>query len=260
TWTYTTETCRALEGDWVIGGQPFHATVPPADLEYDTSPLADEVTLEAAVELLETQQLGRRGVVDMLGVSLSATDYIGHSYGQQGPEMCEQMHRLDAALGAFLDKLSDIRGGVLVVLTADHGGSDFAERMAAQGQPAARRSDPETLARLNAELKERFHLSADPLVSGGSGLMVVGEGGLPMADKALRDRIAAAVVERVRADPRYAGAWTLEEVLASPPPSADLSPQEYTLLQRERLSAVAGRSADILIASQPGTSGRGRVG
>lgn len=260
TWTYTSEACRALEGDWVIGGRPYHATVPPADLEFETSPLEDEVTLDAAADLLDTQQLGRRGVVDMLGVSLSATDHIGHSYGQQGPEMCEQMHRLDAALGAFLDKLSHVPGGVLVVLTADHGGSDFAERMAAQGQPAARRGDPEALARLNAEMKARFHLTADPLAPGGSGLMVVGEGGVPMADTTLRDRIAAAVVEVIRAQPGYAGAWTLNEVLASPPPPADLSPQEYTLLQRERLSAVAGRSADILLASNPGTSGRGRVG
>ena len=48
----------------------------------------------------------------MLGVSLSGTDRIGHVFGTQGPEMCEQMLRLDAALGAFLDRLDDMPGGV----------------------------------------------------------------------------------------------------------------------------------------------------
>jgi len=260
TWRYTHPECRALEGDWTISGQTFHSTLPPANFKLDTSPLLDELTLEAAIELLDTQSLGRRGVTDLLGVSLSATDRIGHSYGQQGPEMCEQMMRLDAALGAFLDHLAQLPGGVLVVLTADHGGSDFPERSHARGFDDAGRADPSLLGRINGVLKTRFDLAVDPLSFGGSGLMVVGADNIELADPR-RNEIAAAAVDLLRAEPSVAGAWTLEETLAAPLPPAGRSPQELTLFERNRIGAVAGRSPDILIAFQPNiTPGAGRVG
>ena len=261
TWTYTHAECRALEGDWTIGTQTFHATLPPATgFKLDTSPILDELTLEAATELLDTQSLGRRGVTDILGVSLSATDRIGHSFGTQGPEMCEQMYRLDAALGIFMDRLSQLPGGVVVVLTADHGGSDFPERMHERGYDDAVRGDPALLGRINTALKTRFNLTVDPLSYGGSGLMVVGAGNVELADRR-RDQIATAAVALLRAEPNVAGAWTIEDVLASPLPPRNLSPQELTLLQRHRLGAVEGRSPDIVVAQWPNTTTvPGRVG
>jgi predicted AlkP superfamily pyrophosphatase or phosphodiesterase len=163
-WTYTSDACRAAAGDWQINGRSFHSDLPPQNFALDTSPMLDELTLEAATELLETKQLGRRGVVDMLGVSLSATDRIGHAFGTQGPEMCEQMRRLDTALGRFLERLPQ---GTIVVLTADHGGSDFVERLAVRGYPHAHRADPQRLATINDALKAQFGLDYGPLASGG---------------------------------------------------------------------------------------------
>lgn len=261
TWTYTNEACRALEGTWTVSEQTFRSALPPANLQLDTSPTLDELTLEAATDLLDTQQLGQRGVVDMLGISLSATDRVGHQFGQQGPEMCEQMHRMDTALGAFLDRLAEVQGGVILVLTADHGGSDVPERMAEEGHPLAGRLDAALMPRINADLRAKYGLGADPLVSGGSGLMIAGKGGVPLTDAGLRARIGADAVEALRAHPQIAGAWTLEEIMASPMPAADASPDELTLLERQRLSAVPGRSADILVVYTQGLlRSRGRVG
>lgn len=261
TWTYTNDACRALEGTWTVSGQTFDSALPPENLQLDTSPTLDELTLEAATDLLDTQQLGQRGVVDMLGISLSATDRVGHQFGQQGPEMCEQMHRMDTALGAFLDRLAEVQGGVILVLTADHGGSDVPERMAEEGHPLAGRLDPALLPRINADLRAKYSLGADPLVSGGSGLMIAGEGGVPLTDAGLRARIGADAVTALRAHPQIAGAWTLDEIMASPMPAADASPDELTLLERQRLSAVPGRSADILVVYTQGLlRSRGRVG
>jgi predicted AlkP superfamily pyrophosphatase or phosphodiesterase len=252
-WTYTRPECRALEGEWMINGRSFRATLPPVrGFQIDNSPLLDELTLEAATELLDDQSLGRRGVVDMLGVSLSATDRIGHAFGTQGPEMCEQMYRLDAALGRFLDRLAQ-QPGVIVVLTADHGGSDFPERMHDRGYHDAVRGDPALLGRINDTLKSRFSLTTPPISYGGSGLMVVGEGNKELTDPR-RDEIAAAAVEMLRAEPNIAGAWTIEEVLASPMPRPTQSPQELTLLERNRLSAVEGRSPDIVVSQWPNTT------
>ncbi len=260
TWSYTSDACRALEGEFMVAGETFRAALPREGLSLDNTPVLDELTLEAATALLDDQRLGRRGVTDMLGVSLSGTDRLGHAFGTQGPEMCEQLHRLDAALGAFLDRVAETPGGALVVLTADHGGSDAPERSAQRGFHNATRGDPGMLTRVNAALKTQFALEIDPLAYGASGVMLVGEGGRGL-DHPRRDAIADAAVALLRDQPQVAGAWTLAETLASPRPAADASPQELTLLQRQRLSAVSVRSPDILLALNPNIfPGRGRVG
>lgn len=257
-WNYQHDVCRRLEGRWVIGGQTFNSTLPPAQDTLEGSPLLDELTVEGAIELLETQQLGRRGVVDMLGVSLSATDRIGHGYGTQGPEMCEQMLRLDAALGVLLDKLSTIPGGAVVVLTADHGGSDFPERSSVEGYPSAGRVDRALQPRVNAALKARFGLDADPVVSSAGGFVIVDKDRKSLAEP-LRSQVLAAAVELLNAEPQVALAVSRDELLAEPVPASD-NPEALSVRERLRLSAVAGRSPDILRAWQPGLTGAGRIG
>ncbi|HTH28337.1 MAG TPA: alkaline phosphatase family protein, partial [Sphingobium sp.] len=61
---------------------------------FRSSPALDQVTLDLADALLDDQALGRRGHVDLLAISLSATDYVGHAYGTSGTEMCIQIAQL----------------------------------------------------------------------------------------------------------------------------------------------------------------------
>lgn len=255
-WTIQHDACRGLDGQWMINGRTFNSSLPPENLKLDTSPMLDELTLEAATELLETKQLGRRGVVDMLGVSLSGTDRIGHTFGTQGPEMCEQMYRLDAALGQFLQRLPQ---GAIVVLTADHGGSDFVERLAVRGYPHAHRFDARRLAAINETLKAQFGLADNPLASGGSGL-VVGDKDLKGLPEPLRTRVVEAALPLLRANPDIAFAESREVLLAESTPPADLTPDLMTVRQRMRLSTVAGRSPDIVIALSENVVTGGRVG
>ncbi|WP_374321323.1 alkaline phosphatase family protein [Brevundimonas sp.] len=258
TWDYQREECRALAGDWTIRGQTFHSVLPPAGLKFDTSPLLDEQTLKAAEYLLDSQRLGQGGTTDMLGVSLSATDRIGHMYGTQGPEMCEQMYRLDAALGAFLDKLSQVPGGALVVLTADHGGSDFVERLHQHGYPQAHRVDLAPIAAINDSLRQRFNLADNPLQMGGSGLMVADKQLRSLPDP-LRTRVAEAAVEMLRAVPDVAFVETRDRLLADPLPDSR-QPEMMTVRERMRLSTLAERSPDIMIAFAQVANLGGRVG
>ncbi len=259
-WTGAYAQCQALAGDWTIRGQTFRSMVPPARQEFDTSPRLDEATLAAAEYLLDSQQLGRRGVTDMLGVSLSGTDRIGHGFGTQGPEMCEQMYRLDAAMGAFLDKLAAVPGGVLLVLTADHGGSDFVEREAAHGYPHAHRLDMAGLGQINAALRARFGLDADPLQSGSSGLLVADKDQKALPEP-LRTQVATAAVELLRELPDVGFAERREVLAAEPLPASTANPEMLTLRERMRLSTLPdGRSADIIFALAPNISAGGRVG
>ena len=259
-WTYSNEQCRALEGRWDIAGQPFHATLPPATFALDVSPILDEITLEAAIHLIETQNLGGRGVTDMLGVSLSATDRIGHVFGNQGPEMCDHLGRLDAALGTFLDRLEDVPGGVLVIVTADHGANDFPERQSQRGHAEAQRVDLGLIRRTNAAVREALGLDHDPLLSAAGGLVAVGPDRKGLAEP-LRSEVVAAAVAHLRTEPQVAGAWSGEEIMASPAPAADVPPDELSLLERHRIGYVPGRSADLVVSFDPAlTPGAGRPG
>src|SRR4029453_2913860 len=75
-----------------------------------------------------------------IAVGLSATDYVGHSVGNGGTEMCLQLHSLDRDMGDFL-RFLDRRGlDYDVVLTADHGGEDVPERLRQKGNAAAVRA------------------------------------------------------------------------------------------------------------------------
>jgi predicted AlkP superfamily pyrophosphatase or phosphodiesterase len=95
-----------------------------AALGFPTLPMMDEHTLHFALAGVRAMQLGADpNRTDMLAVSLSTTDAVGHRWGPDSREMRDQVLRLDLYLGAFLDSLQAIRGQgtVLVALTADHG-------------------------------------------------------------------------------------------------------------------------------------------
>jgi predicted AlkP superfamily pyrophosphatase or phosphodiesterase len=92
-------------------------------------PWMDQLTLEAALAGVRGMNLGAGPQTDLLQVSLSTTDAIGHRYGPDSKELHDQIVRLDQYLGAFLDSLYAMRDSsrVIIALTADHGVSPFPE-------------------------------------------------------------------------------------------------------------------------------------
>jgi predicted AlkP superfamily pyrophosphatase or phosphodiesterase len=92
-------------------------------------PWMDQLTLDVALEGLQSLQLGTGPQTDLLAVSLSATDAVGHRYGPASREIHDQVLRLDRMLGVFLDSLYSLRDStrVVVALTADHGVAAFPE-------------------------------------------------------------------------------------------------------------------------------------
>lgn len=92
-------------------------------------PFMDELTLAAALQGLREMELGTGPATDVLAISLSTTDAIGHRYGPDSREIHDQVLRLDRELGAFLDSLYAVRdpSTVIVALTADHGVTPYPE-------------------------------------------------------------------------------------------------------------------------------------
>ena len=121
---------------------PADAARAASDLPY--TPWMDELTLATALEGLEALSIGAGSSTDVLAVSLSATDYIGHRYGPDSREQHDNILRLDRALGAFIDSLYKLRDSSTIVfaLTADHGVTSFPELVAQRGgRPASARYD-----------------------------------------------------------------------------------------------------------------------
>ncbi|MBW7932007.1 MAG: alkaline phosphatase family protein [Gemmatimonadaceae bacterium] len=93
-------------------------------------PVMDSLTLALALRGLQAKELGADPKrTDLLAISLSTTDAVGHKYGPDSRELHDQILRVDRYLGKFLDSLFTLRDRkrVLIALTGDHGVSPYPE-------------------------------------------------------------------------------------------------------------------------------------
>ena len=99
------------------------------------SPFVDLTTLGFVRRLVEVEGVGKGEGTDLLAVSLSGTDSVGHLYGPGSLESQDALERLDHGLGELLSFLEERTGGRLVVaLTSDHGVLPLPERLVARGE------------------------------------------------------------------------------------------------------------------------------
>lgn len=104
------------------------------------SPFGNELVEDFAERAVAAEQLGQRDTTDVLAVSFSSNDYIGHEVGPDSPEVHEVSRDTDRVL-AKLFKYLDTRVGmanVVVVLTADHGVAPLPEANQARRMPGGR--------------------------------------------------------------------------------------------------------------------------
>jgi predicted AlkP superfamily pyrophosphatase or phosphodiesterase len=104
-------------------------------------PMMDSVTLQAALAGVDALGIGGGPQTDVLAVSLSTTDAVGHAFGPDSRELHDQVLRLDRYLGAFMDSLFRRRDStrVVIALTADHGVQPFPALRAARTKGAVAR-------------------------------------------------------------------------------------------------------------------------
>ncbi|PLK27662.1 alkaline phosphatase family protein [Novosphingobium sp. TH158] len=243
-WCAPRDRAVRLGKDFEIGQGRFPA--PAKDVTaFSRSPRLDAATLSLAGRLVDEMKLGRGDAPDLISVSLSATDYIGHSVGNEGVEMCIQLAELDRGLGAFFARLDKARIDYAVVLTADHGGVDATERLAQQALPRAVRVDPALMpgALGRAIAAELGITGVQPLIYGD------GPAGDMYLNRALtpsqKSRALDALVSRLRAHPQVAAAYAAGELAATPMPVG--SPQDWNLRDRARASFDPERSGDVVV-------------
>ena len=131
-----------------------------------TTPFGNTMTLELAKAAFENEKLGAGSETDMLCVSLSSTDYVGHSFGPNSVETEDTYLRLDKDIAAFLTYLDTKigKGQYTLFLSADHGVAHVPGFMKENKLPGGIFSEGEVAKDLNAKLKEKFGL--DKIVAG----------------------------------------------------------------------------------------------
>jgi hypothetical protein len=87
------------------------------------SPFGNDLLLAFATELLTKEELGKRNATDLLSVSFSSNDSVGHAYGPDSPLVHDIAVRTDRTIGALLSAVDKAVGlqHVIVAMTADHG-------------------------------------------------------------------------------------------------------------------------------------------
>ncbi len=108
---------------------------------FGDSPFMDAVTLQVALAGMKAMNIGAGDATDVLAISLSTTDAIGHRYGPDSREMHDQILRLDRELGAFFDSVFAVRDSTRIVISliADHGVAPLPEEYAARTHKPAQR-------------------------------------------------------------------------------------------------------------------------
>lgn len=127
------------------------------------SPAGDRMTLDFVKALIDSERVGTGEATDVLAVSFSVTDYIGHAFGPDSLEAEDNLFRLDrtiADLLALIDRRISLEH-TLVVLTSDHGVDRIPEARKAKGIDAGRHRPDEFVPLANTHLKEAFGTDAD---------------------------------------------------------------------------------------------------
>ena len=233
------------------GGKPVGggalARAPGDASAFRITPQFDGATLALAAGLVQELGLGRDATPDILSVGLSATDFIGHTYGPGGQEMCLQLLSLDRDLGDFFKRLDDWGIDYAVVLTADHGGLDIPERLRAKGVADAAWIDPALRTdAIGAKAAAAAKLKGNVIVAGGPSGDVYLDPALNAGD---RSRALQALVAAYRANPQVQAVFTKDEIARAAAPSGD--PRQWPLLQRVRASFDAERSGDLYVVLKP---------
>ena len=133
--------------------------------QLSVTPHGNTFTFEMSKAAVAAEQLGQNTATDFLAVSLSSTDYIGHTFGPNSIEAEDGFLRLDKDLGDFLNYLNEKvgEGKYLVFLSADHGAAHVPGFAKEHNIPAGNLSIKPIYTELNTLLKDKYKL--DELVT-----------------------------------------------------------------------------------------------
>jgi predicted AlkP superfamily pyrophosphatase or phosphodiesterase len=199
------------------GDKPFCTMTAGADIKFcgaiEATPFGNELLEDFAEKTIENEQLGTHDSTDILALSLSSNDYVGHAVGPDAPEVRDISLRTDLLIGKLLDFI-DARlgaGNTLVVFTADHGVAPVPEVNQARKMPGGRLDSAAITKTISTALSAKFG-AGDWFLFDGGGFMYLNY------DTVKKNNADAAEVRRFGADvargvPHIARVYTRDELL-----------------------------------------------
>jgi predicted AlkP superfamily pyrophosphatase or phosphodiesterase len=228
----------------LAGENKFPHTVSKAKDKYGVfrvTPYANTYTIETAKAAIEGEQLGADEFTDMLTVSFSTPDYIGHSFGPNSIEIEDTYLRLDKDLENFLQYLDKKvgKGQYLVFLTADHGAAQIPGFLNENKMPGGTLDDATIQKQLNASIGNRFGIA--------NAITQVINYQVYLNKEALGDKqlqVENFIVEQLLTYPEISHAFPLKNLPMVPAPE--------NVVQRLRLGYNQKLSGDIQFLFKPG--------
>jgi hypothetical protein len=131
-----------------------------------STPFANDYQFEFAKELVVYEKLGTGGSTDLLSISLSANDILGHQAGPDSPQMRGMALELDRQIADFVAFLGHQIGlaNVWMALSADHGVAPLPEFANTLRLPAAHLDTGALREQVNGLLSTKYSRKADYLL------------------------------------------------------------------------------------------------
>ncbi len=190
------------------------------------TPAANTYEIDFAKALITGEQLGKHGTTDMLTLSLSAPDLVGHTYGPDSPQEQQMVLALDSQLDSFFTWLeAHIDGGlnnVWITLSADHGVAPVPGQAATLGMPSATIDMTKFIADLNEAMNAKFS-------PGEKVVYILPKQGLPYLSLN-RPSFEVAGINELEAEQAVQAAIDPALAAVSPLPTAMVTPTPYVTL------------------------------
>ena len=124
-----------------------------------STPFGNSIVTDFAIAAIDGEQLGQDNITDVLAVSFSSPDYIGHNFGVNSKEVQDTYIRLDKDLERLFNALDTKvgKGNYTVFLTADHGAVQVPSYLKSLKIPAGYVSTTQTKLKFKAFLKEKYN-------------------------------------------------------------------------------------------------------
>ncbi|WP_447641587.1 MULTISPECIES: alkaline phosphatase PafA [Chitinophagaceae] len=212
------------------------------------TPYANTMTTDMAIAALKGEKLGLGDVTDMLAVSYSAPDYIGHTNGPNSWEQMDDYIRLDKELGTLLSTLDAQvgKGNYTVFLSADHGAAHAARFSEIHNMPGGVFSETTLKNDMNEQLKNKYGFP-NIIKSVSEYQVAFNNDLLSRTENINREDLTNWVIHYLMARPEVASAFAFNKI------SQTLIPE----VQKERTinGYYAQRCGDIQFITKPGYFG-----
>ncbi len=218
------------------------------------TPIGEKFVLDFSRALIMNENLGGRGVTDMLLISCSMADAIGHHFGPESHEIMDYYLYLDEYLSEFLAFIDNQIGEkkYWVVLSSDHGAQVMPEALALRGEEARRVLSTDFGAIIDSiedRIMEKFGLTSIVIEHITSGLYInyIESDAIGIKRKTLRAEVAKELV----ALDFIADAFTIDDLM---------SKVNRPHIEPYRRSYVRGLSPDIMILLNENVLAHGPIG